>query len=1226
MGTELAEVSSLLSLAMPAANVNFLSRGDEAVAIEVRPRERLFVADTAPLAKWSAFVLWQPPGTLCVYIVKLDRRIVECKEFQDGQTLEMVEYIKSHTFINTKWALCPGASDMAKYSSSDSDTKCVLLVPGEDEESITTCKFCDEVEGNMTEDEKQGKGGEEGLYLEARDVQVKLEGAVHDTAEAEAKGSTGGMTKKRSVIWEYFRKLDKHTVRCWVHGCEQQIRAPLPNTSNMQKHLFRMHKSAHAEYKEKRLQKLRQYKFEDRPLADTRPMRTIHYRSEVWRHFQLNRDKTKTTCHHCDSLFAYSGTTATMMRHLKSLHPNELQKSNNESGLESDHVEDESMFNTHFNEMSEEYEDEAIGDDGDVFSEKPLVFEENAVGGRYRSEVWFHFQFNADKTKTSCNYCESVFAHHGAGTTTTMMRHLQRLHPTEWKTLRKENRLEMDEDETMGNSDFQEMSDEDSDFKDEMVADLQGTIPSDGDFKFEEYPVGGRHRSEVWNHFHVNEERTKASCLHCHKLFAFCGGSTSTLLKHLRKKHPSELLSISNESELDIDNVKEESISNSNFIGKSEEYEDFLQHGSTWDDYESSEKQLKFVEHQVGSHASRSEVWKHFHINEEKTQTSCLHCHKLYAFTGATSTLMKHLRKFHPTKLKARTNESDLNIDQVKEESIANSSFEGKSEKHEDILSDGSMYDGNDMGDEIVADEDNESSDKQLKFVEYQGLQVSSRSEVWKHFHVSEDKSKTSCLHCHKLLAFCAGTTSTMMKHLRKFHPMELKSTTNEDESELKTDNFEGESIQRPDFKESLIEKEDKLSEVTLKDAKDVKLEIMAGEDEELAEKKNIVDQAGNRRSEVWKHFHLSEDKTCTSCYHCQKYLAFSGTTATMMRHLRSFHPTELQASINESASMTDHDEDEPIFNSNFEEKASEVSSKGSSKEFKFEVRPSGPRFRSEVWKHFHLNEDNTVASCDHCSSLMKYSGGTTATMLKHLQRRHPAKLQEAATNEAGPASISASSDQKVSTEERLKSEEGPGEGSSGSEVWKHFHLNEDNSRVSCEHCHRSFAFCGGSTSSLLKHLKSRHPAELKARRRESEPASAYFRRKLLMKKKKRGPQHYSEVWKHFSLNEDKTKTSCNHCKSMLAFCGGNTATMWNHLRNFHPDEIAHEKRVKHRPEFVCDLCGVSTKYRIRHMASAHGVFLTGKHTCEVCGKLFFMKCELMNHMVCHDENRSYIW
>ena len=71
---------------------------------------------------------------------------------------------------------------------------------------------------------------------------------------------------------------------------------------------------------------------------------------------------------------------------------------------------------------------------------------------------------------------------------------------------------------------------------------------------------------------------------------------------------------------------------------------------------------------------------------------------------------------------------------------------------------------------------------------------------------------------------------------------------------------------------------------------------------------------------------------------------------------------------------------------------------------------------------------------------------------------------------------------------------------------------------------------------------------------------AAYFRRKLHMKNK-RGPQPFSEVWKHFSVNEDKSKTSCNHCKAMLAFCGGNTATMWNHLRNLHPDELDEEKR-----------------------------------------------------------------
>ena len=44
--SELAEVSSLLSLAMPMANVNFLvdegEGKDDAVAVEVRPRDRLF--------------------------------------------------------------------------------------------------------------------------------------------------------------------------------------------------------------------------------------------------------------------------------------------------------------------------------------------------------------------------------------------------------------------------------------------------------------------------------------------------------------------------------------------------------------------------------------------------------------------------------------------------------------------------------------------------------------------------------------------------------------------------------------------------------------------------------------------------------------------------------------------------------------------------------------------------------------------------------------------------------------------------------------------------------------------------------------------------------------------------------------------------------------------------------------------------------------------------------
>ena len=57
MGVELAEVSSLLSLAMPTANVASLSSGAAAEAIEVRPRERSFQANAAPIARWVLLII-----------------------------------------------------------------------------------------------------------------------------------------------------------------------------------------------------------------------------------------------------------------------------------------------------------------------------------------------------------------------------------------------------------------------------------------------------------------------------------------------------------------------------------------------------------------------------------------------------------------------------------------------------------------------------------------------------------------------------------------------------------------------------------------------------------------------------------------------------------------------------------------------------------------------------------------------------------------------------------------------------------------------------------------------------------------------------------------------------------------------------------------------------------------------------------------------------------------
>ena len=63
----------------------------------------------APPAKWSAVILWLPsPGSVSATVLKMGRQVVESREFQPGQTMEVVEFVKSHAFINAKWAYCQG--------------------------------------------------------------------------------------------------------------------------------------------------------------------------------------------------------------------------------------------------------------------------------------------------------------------------------------------------------------------------------------------------------------------------------------------------------------------------------------------------------------------------------------------------------------------------------------------------------------------------------------------------------------------------------------------------------------------------------------------------------------------------------------------------------------------------------------------------------------------------------------------------------------------------------------------------------------------------------------------------------------------------------------------------------------------------------------------------------------------------------------------------------------
>ena len=152
-----SELLALLACSMPDANVNMIEfqvHSETAWAIEVRHKARLFEALPALLAKWTVIVFEVRPGALSVAIVKMDRQVIEQREFDSSNGMEVAEFVKSHPFVNSKWSFCHGISETAQSSEAHlidhlggkairRSVNCELLVAEEEHENASNeCKFC----------------------------------------------------------------------------------------------------------------------------------------------------------------------------------------------------------------------------------------------------------------------------------------------------------------------------------------------------------------------------------------------------------------------------------------------------------------------------------------------------------------------------------------------------------------------------------------------------------------------------------------------------------------------------------------------------------------------------------------------------------------------------------------------------------------------------------------------------------------------------------------------------------------------------------------------------------------------------------------------------------------------------------------------------------------------------------------------------------------------------
>ena len=78
--------------------------------------------------------------------------------------------------------------------------------------------------------------------------------------------------------------------------------------------------------------------------------------------------------------------------------------------------------------------------------------------------------------------------------------------------------------------------------------------------------------------------------------------------------------------------------------------------------------------------------------------------------------------------------------------------------------------------------------------------------------------------------------------------------------------------------------------------------------------------------------------------------------------------------------------------------------------------KPTGNRYRSEVWKYFKLNESKTKTKCERCPTILVRAGGTS-TMVKHLANIHfinvenASKKRSSGTVDDAPPKVNVTSD-----------------------------------------------------------------------------------------------------------------------------------------------------------------------------------------------------------------------
>ncbi|RHZ66853.1 hypothetical protein Glove_304g10 [Diversispora epigaea] len=158
-----------------------------------------------------------------------------------------------------------------------------------------------------------------------------------------------------------------------------------------------------------------------------------------------------------------------------------------------------------------------------------------------------------------------------------------------------------------------------------------------------------------------------------------------------------------------------------------------------------------------------SQVWDHFKKASDFKKSKnavCKYCGCSYVCSGgSTSNLLKHLKKKHPMQaIQAGISKQVTTIDEM------------FSQPKVDIFYNDDNNDNNDN------QKDNLSENRVIEKSQKESNSIQTSSQVWDHFKKASDfkKSKNAvCKYCGCSYVCSGGSTSNLLKHLKKKHPMQ---------------------------------------------------------------------------------------------------------------------------------------------------------------------------------------------------------------------------------------------------------------------------------------------------------------------------------------------------------------------------------------------------------------------------------------------------------------------